>query len=188
MSAIGREAVVRRRSSGQAGRPNSIASGLPLICRNAPPCLLLMGSSSRPRAMTLKPFENYWLDHGELDDRDYSRLILRSGSEPDWAEPPHILVVRLDHAVAAVASLQATAVATIQWLQPVSGYQEWAPIEFRIETDGSLWIDFVEWHWDEYSRWAVRFDAADSAVEIRRRAFQLPAAKPEDNDRLMWRL
>jgi len=138
--------------------------------------------------MTLKPFEDYWLDHGEIDDRAYSRLIVRSGSEPAWAEPPLVAVARLDHAVAAVANFQATAVATIQSFHPVTGYQEWAPIEFRIEADGSLWIDFVEWHWDEYSKWAVQFDAADSPVEIRRRAFQLPAAKPQDKDRLMWRL
>ena len=138
--------------------------------------------------MTLKPFENYWLDHGEIDGRDYSRLILRSGSETNSAEPPIAAVARLDHAVAAVAKFQATAVATIQSVQPTLDYQEWAPVEFRIEGDGSLWIDFVEWHWDDYSKWAVRFDAADRDVEIRRRAFQLPAAKPEDNDRLMWRL
>ena len=90
--------------------------------------------------------------------------------------------------MAAIASFQATAIAIIQSFHPVSDNQEWAPIEFRIEADGSLWIDFVEWYWDDYSKWAVRFDAADRAAEVRRRAFQLPAAKPEDEDRLMWQL
>jgi hypothetical protein len=56
---------------------------------------IAVGSSSQAGQMALKRFENYWLDHGEIDDRGYSRLILPSGSEPESAEPPLVAVATL---------------------------------------------------------------------------------------------
>lgn len=136
--------------------------------------------------MNIQSSSDYWVWHGQIDDYDYSAVIVRGELDNHQAAPPLEAVARLEHAIAGAAKLQAAALAAIQAVNPVAGLQRWSAIEFRIELDGALWVDLVEWEWDEYSRWAVRFDASDAPVEIRRRAFQLPPAKPGDKDRLIW--